>query len=124
MTFFIKTFGCQMNVNDSEKMRHLLVQRGLAPAADEEHADLLIINSCTVRARPQEKIFSYAGRFGRGRKVILAGCVAQVEKEAALARKARVDYVVGTHQVHRIGEIAGEILAGGRPGLEVGFNHH
>ena len=48
-----------------------------------------------------------AGRFGRGRKVILAGCVAQVEKEAALARKARVDYVVGTHQVHRIGEIAG-----------------
>ena len=122
MTFFIKTFGCQMNVNDSEKMRHLLVQRGLAPAADEEHTDLLIINSCAVRARPQEKIFSYAGRFGRGRKVILAGCVAQVEKEAALARKARVDYVVGTHQVHRIGEIAGEILAGGRPGLEVGFS--
>ncbi len=114
MTFFIKTFGCQMNVSDSEKIRHLLEEKGLI-AAGEAEADLVIINSCAVRAKPQEKIFSYAGRFPGAKKVIIAGCVAQAEKNGLFARKTRVDYVVGTHQFHRIGEIVDEIRAGTRP---------
>ena len=121
MTFFIKTFGCQMNVNDSEKIRHLLEAKGLTAVA-EEQADLLIINSCAVRARPQEKIFSYVGRFPRAGKVIVAGCVAQAEKEAIFAKKVRVDYLVGTHQFYRIGEIVDELRAGGPPGSALAFH--
>jgi tRNA-2-methylthio-N6-dimethylallyladenosine synthase len=121
MTFFIKTFGCQMNVNDSEKIRHLLEEKGLA-AAPEGEADLVIVNSCAVRAKPQEKIFSYVGRFPAAKKVIIAGCVAQSEKEALFAKKVRVDYVVGTHQFYRIGEIVDELLAGGRPAAALGFS--
>lgn len=121
MTFFIKTFGCQMNVSDSEKIRHLLLEKGLRPAPDAE-ADLIVINSCAVRARPQEKIFSYAGRFPRPKKVIVAGCVAQSEKRGLFARRARIDYVVGTHQFHRIGEIVDEIRSGRYPGAAVGFS--
>jgi tRNA-2-methylthio-N6-dimethylallyladenosine synthase len=120
MTFFIKTFGCQMNVNDSEKIRHLLEAKGLTAAA-EEQADLIIVNSCAVRARPQEKIFSYAGRFPRAKKVIVAGCVAQAEKEAIFAKKVKVDYLVGTHQFYRIGEIVDELRAGGAPGSALAF---
>mgnify|MGYP001766138577 CR=1 FL=1 len=121
MTFFIKTFGCQMNVSDSEKIRHLLLEKGLRPAPEAE-ADLIVINSCAVRARPQEKIFSYAGRFPRPKKVIVAGCVAQSEKRGIFSRRARVDYVVGTHQFHRIGEIVDEIRSGRYPGAAVGFS--
>ncbi len=121
MTFFIKTFGCQMNVNDSEKIRHLLEAKGLTVAA-EEQADIIIVNSCAVRAKPQEKIFSYIGRFPSGKKIIIAGCVAQAENEALFAKKVRVDYVVGTHQFYRIGEIVDELLAGGRPATAVGFS--
>ena len=122
MTFFIKTFGCQMNVSDSEKMRHLLEQKGLTAAGDPARADLIIINSCAVRARPQEKIFSYAGRFPQAKRLIIAGCVAQAEKEAIFARKARVDYLVGTHQFYRIGEIVDEMLSRRRPGMAIGFS--
>jgi tRNA-2-methylthio-N6-dimethylallyladenosine synthase len=121
MTFFIKTFGCQMNVNDSEKIRHLLEAKGLTAVA-EEQADIIIVNSCAVRARPQEKIFSYAGRFPRAKKVIVAGCVAQAEKEAIFAKKVKVDYLVGTHQFYRIGEIVDELRAGVKPGSALAFS--
>lgn len=121
MTFFIKTFGCQMNVNDSEKIRHLLEAKGLT-AAGEAEADLIIVNSCAVRAKPQEKIFSYIGRFPRAKKVIIAGCVAQSEKEALFAKKVRVDFVVGTHQFYRIGEIVDELRYSSRPAAALGFS--
>jgi tRNA-2-methylthio-N6-dimethylallyladenosine synthase len=111
MTFFIKTFGCQMNVNDSEKIRHLLEQKGLELSGSEAAADVIIINSCAVREKPQEKIFSYIGQFQSSKIIIVAGCVAQVEKDNIFKKKVRVDYVVGTHQFYRIGEIIDEIRA-------------
>jgi len=122
MNFFIKTFGCQMNVNDSEKIRHLLESKGLTLCAGEAAADVIIINSCAVRQKPQEKIFSYAGRFPAGKKIIVAGCVAQAEKQALFKKKVNVDYVVGTHQFYRIGEIIDEIAAGARAGSAVAFS--
>lgn len=122
MTFFIKTFGCQMNVNDSEKIRHLLEAAGLAPSAREESADVIIVNSCAVRAKAQEKIFSYIGQFPRAKRVIIAGCVAQAEKQDIFKKKVRVDYVVGTHQFYRIAEIVAELSAGGSPGSAVAFD--
>ena len=121
MTFFIRTFGCQMNVNDSEKIRHLLEEKGLQAGASEAEADVIIVNSCAVRAKPQEKIFSYAGQFSGRKKIIIAGCVAQAEKEDIFRKKVKVDYVVGTHQFYRIGAIIDEIRAGGLPRADVAF---
>jgi tRNA-2-methylthio-N6-dimethylallyladenosine synthase len=121
MTFFIKTFGCQMNVNDSEKMRHLLEAKGLT-AASEGQADILIVNSCAVRAKPQEKLFSYVGRFPATKIIIVAGCVAQTENEDIFKKRVRVDYVVGTHQFYRIGKIIDDIQAGSSQKTAVAFN--
>ena len=122
MTFFIKTFGCQMNVNDSEKMRHLLEQSGLACVPDEASADIIIVNSCAVRQKSQEKVFSYIGRFPASKKIILAGCVAQAERETIFRRAAGVSAVVGTHQFHRIGEIAEHLIAGRPAEATVAFS--
>jgi len=108
--FYIKTYGCQMNVNDSEKMRHILERKGLHAADSENDADIIIINSCAVREKPQEKVFSYAGRMGKNKKVIAAGCVAQAEKRNILERSPNIDYVVGTHQYYKIDEIIDEII--------------
>jgi tRNA-2-methylthio-N6-dimethylallyladenosine synthase len=93
MFFYIKTYGCQMNVNDSEKMRHILEKKGLLACDNEDDADIVIINSCAVREKPQEKVFSYAGRMGKDKKVIAAGCVAQAEKRNILERSPNIDYV-------------------------------
>jgi tRNA-2-methylthio-N6-dimethylallyladenosine synthase len=111
MTFFIRTFGCQMNVNDSEKIRSLLEEKGLTPSDSDEAADVIVVNSCAVREKPQEKIFSYIGQFPASKTIIVAGCVAQVEKEDIFKKKVKVDYVVGTHQFYRIGEIIDAIQA-------------
>jgi tRNA-2-methylthio-N6-dimethylallyladenosine synthase len=111
MTFFIKTFGCQMNVNDSEKIRSLLEAKGLVLSDSDAAADVIIINSCAVREKPQEKIFSYIGQFPASKTIIVAGCVAQVEKENIFKKKVKVDHVVGTHQFYRIGEIIDLIKA-------------
>lgn len=122
MNFFIKTFGCQMNVNDSEKIRHLLEGKGLTPCVDEAAADIIIVNSCAVRSKPQEKIFSYIGQFSQQKTIIVAGCVAQTEKEAIFKKKVKVDYVVGTHQFYRIAEIIDEIAAGAGAGSATAFS--
>ena len=91
-----------MNVNDSEKMRFILEKNGLLYVADEMEADIIIVNSCAVRERAQEKIFSYIGRIPVNRKVIVAGCVAQSERENIRKRNPRIDYILGTHQFYRI----------------------
>jgi tRNA-2-methylthio-N6-dimethylallyladenosine synthase len=121
MNFFIKTFGCQMNVNDSEKIRHLLQGKGLVLSSSEAAADVIIVNSCAVRAKPQEKIFSYVGQFPPEKKIIVAGCVAQTEKENIFKKTVKVDYVVGTHQFYRIAEIIDEIQARSSPNTAVAF---
>lgn len=110
MKFFIKTYGCQMNVNDSEKMQHILENRGLTVTRDEMTADIVIINSCAVREKPQDKIFSYAGRLPKDKIIIVAGCVAQAEKEKILERNPNIDYIVGTHQYYQVDRIVEEIL--------------
>lgn len=101
-----------MNVNDSEKMRHILTRRGFTAAEDEAGADIVIVNSCAVREKPQEKIFSYAGRMPKEKKVIVAGCVAQSEKEKILKRSPNISYVVGTHQYYKIDDIVDELSEG------------
>lgn len=121
MKFYIKTYGCQMNVNDSEKMRDILERKGMSAAGVETEADVVIINSCAVREKPQEKIYSYAGRMGKEQIVIAAGCVAQVEKKNILDRSSGVDYVVGTHQYYRIDEIVDELVEKKNKGVRARF---
>lgn len=122
MRFYIKTFGCQMNVNDSEKMRHVLEKQGWQAAAEEVEADLLIINSCAVREKAQSKIFSYIGRWGAGKKVVVAGCVAQSERDSILQSNARVHFVVGTHQFYHLAEIISQWVLKDKRGSRTQFS--
>jgi tRNA-2-methylthio-N6-dimethylallyladenosine synthase len=122
MNFFIKTYGCQMNVNDSEKMRHILKGKGFFAVADEADADIVIINSCAVREKPQDKIFSYAGRIGKGKMIIVAGCVAQSEKENILKKNPNIDYVIGTHRYYKIDDIINEIIEKKAKGVRATFS--
>jgi len=110
MKFFIKTFGCQMNVNDSEKINHILSDRGMERTKEVEDADIVIINSCAVREKAQEKIFSFIGRLNQSQKIVVSGCVAQSEKDLILKRNIKVDFVVGTHQFYGMNEIIDDFL--------------
>ncbi|NPB04055.1 MAG: tRNA (N6-isopentenyl adenosine(37)-C2)-methylthiotransferase MiaB, partial [Thermotogae bacterium] len=99
--YFIKTFGCQMNVNDSEKMAGLLEGMGYERAESPEEADLIIVNTCSVRAKPDNKAYSFIGNLKKLKRerpnllVAVAGCVPQKEKEQIL-RFSHVDLVFGT----------------------------
>ncbi|HOW50729.1 MAG TPA: tRNA (N6-isopentenyl adenosine(37)-C2)-methylthiotransferase MiaB [bacterium] len=98
--FHIHTFGCQMNEYDSERVAGLLVARGWHTVASPEEADLLIINTCSVREKPLQKVFSYAGRFIPARKdrslrIFVMGCVAQQLGTEMLERAPYIDGVFG-----------------------------
>lgn len=122
MNYFIQTFGCQMNVNDSEKMNHLLREKGLKRSDSPDSADIVIVNSCAVREKAQEKIFSFIGRLTKDQKIVVAGCVAQVEKNGIIKRNNNVDFVVGTHQYYRICEILDDYIQKKNKGVLTGFS--
>src|SRR5919112_4820362 len=108
-TFKIKSFGCQMNVYDGERMAELLAQHGMNAAADGENPDLVVLNTCHIREKAAEKAYSDVGRLWRedGSKplVALAGCVAQAEGAEAKARSKMIDIVVGPQSYHRLPEM-------------------
>ena len=92
MKYFIETHGCQMNVHDSERMAGLLEQSGFDPAASDTDADLIVINTCSVRERAEDKLYTRLGEIkhsgletGREPIVAVAGCVAQQEGESLLS---------------------------------------
>jgi tRNA-2-methylthio-N6-dimethylallyladenosine synthase len=106
---FIKTFGCQMNEYDSAKMADVLAKsHGYAPTADPEDADLLLLNTCSVREKAQEKVFSELGRWKLwkaakpGRVIGVGGCVASQEGQAIATRAPYVDLVFGPQTLHRL----------------------
>ena len=118
-TFKIKSFGCQMNVYDGERMAEMLGARGMAAAADGEDADLVVLNTCHIREKAAEKAYSDVGRLKRedGSKplIALAGCVAQAEGPEAKRRSQMIDIVVGPQAYHRLPEMVDEAVRGGRP---------
>jgi len=123
-TFYIRTFGCQMNEHDSERMAQLLSAAGLRAVAEPRQADLIIVNSCSVRAKPEHKALSEAGRFrrargARGARIVLAGCVAQQEGRALLARADWLDAVLGPDALERLPAVLRELQAGRGPVLDV-----
>ena len=118
-TFRVKSFGCQMNVYDGERMAELLGAQGMTAAADGEDADLVVLNTCHIREKAAEKAYSDVGRLRRedGSKpmIALAGCVAQAEGAEAQALVQMIDLVVGPQAYHRLPEMVAEAATGGRP---------
>ncbi len=118
-TFKIKSFGCQMNVYDGERISELLTDRGLAAVADGEDADLVVLNTCHIREKAAEKAYSDVGRLkredGSRPMIALAGCVAQAEGGEARRRSAMIDIVVGPQAYHRLPRMIAEVSRGGRP---------
>ena len=109
---YVKTFGCQMNVYDSERMMEALARDGYAETADAGHADLVILNTCHIREKAAEKVYSELGRLrqmkearfkdGKGTVIAVAGCVAQAEGAEITRRQPAVDLVVGPQSYHRL----------------------
>jgi len=118
-TFKIKSFGCQMNVYDGERMAELLGGQGMSPAAEGDEADLVVLNTCHIREKAADKAYSDVGRLRRedGSKplIALAGCVAQAEGAEAKRRSPMIDIVVGPQAYHRLPEMIAKASSGARP---------
>ncbi|HYU96194.1 MAG TPA: tRNA (N6-isopentenyl adenosine(37)-C2)-methylthiotransferase MiaB [Sphingomicrobium sp.] len=118
-TFKIKSFGCQMNVYDGERMAELLGAQGMSGAAEGDDADLVVLNTCHIREKAAEKAYSEVGRVQRedGSKplIALAGCVAQAEGAEARRRSPLIDIVVGPQAYHRLPEMVAAAARGARP---------
>ncbi len=120
---FVRTYGCQMNVYDSERMTDALESSGYAPVDTPEAADLILLNTCHIREKAAEKVYSEIGRLRRlkaeaaasGRVVLIgvAGCVAQAEGAEIIRRAPAVDLVVGPQSYQRLPEIVARARAGG-----------
>jgi tRNA-2-methylthio-N6-dimethylallyladenosine synthase len=107
--YLIETYGCQMNFHDSERMAGLLEQAGFEATVDDRDADVVVINTCSVRERAEEKLFTRLGEFrqmaleeGERPVVAVAGCVAQQEGPKILGRSNAVDVVIGTQNLKRL----------------------
>ena len=125
-TYLIETFGCQMNFHDSERMAGLLESAGYEPAEVAEAADLIVINTCSVRERAEEKLYTRlgeiraaAGEHGQRPVVAVAGCVAQQEGAALLQRSRLVDVVVGTQKLKALPLLVEQSLHASRPVVDV-----
>src|SRR5882672_2714922 len=123
----IKSYGCQMNVYDAQRMVDALAGEGFVETAHADEADLVILNTCHIREKASEKVYSELGRLraakedaardGRAMKIAVAGCVAQAEGEEIIRRAPVVDLVVGPQSYHRLPEL----LARGARAVETEF---
>jgi tRNA-2-methylthio-N6-dimethylallyladenosine synthase len=128
---FIKTYGCQMNVYDSERMTEALTAGGYAIATEPENAELIVLNTCHIRERAAEKVYSELGRMrdvkderlaqGRETTVVVAGCVAQAEGSEIVRRAPVVDLVLGPQSYHRLHKLVDDVRSGARNIVETEF---
>jgi tRNA-2-methylthio-N6-dimethylallyladenosine synthase len=116
MKFFVRTYGCQMNVADSNEMSRHLTARGLVETLDPDDASVMLVNTCTVRQHAEDRAFSEIGRLKRwkakrpGRKVVVTGCAAERTKEYLEDRFPFVDLVVGAKSIEDFGAMADRLL--------------
>lgn len=127
-TVFVRTYGCQMNVYDSERMVDLLRPLGYRPVAAPDDADLVILNTCHIREKASEKLYSDLGRLRQTKAerdgaltVAVAGCVAQAEGAEVSARADVVDIVVGPQAYHRLPELLAKAARGRGEALDTDF---
>ena len=123
---FIKTFGCQMNEYDSDKMSDVLhAAEGYEPTQDVEEADLILFNTCSVREKAQEKVFSDLGRVkhlkAKGVLIGVGGCVASQEGAAIIQRAPYVDVVFGPQTLHRLPQLLASRALLGKPQVDISF---
>jgi tRNA-2-methylthio-N6-dimethylallyladenosine synthase len=117
-TFHVKSFGCQMNAYDGDRMTELMAADGMVATDDADAADLVVLNTCHIRERATEKVYSDIGRIrkvaraeGRAPMIAVAGCVAQAEGEE-IVRRAKVDVVVGPQAYHNLPRLVADAAAG------------
>ena len=123
--FFVRTFGCQMNEHDSERIAAELVAAGLERTDDPEQADVVVLNTCCIRENADTKLYGHLGQLKSladrrpGLQIAVGGCLAQKEREAILARAPHVAAVFGTHNVGRVAELLDEARSAEHPVIEI-----
>ncbi len=126
MKFFIRTYGCQMNVRDSESVESILMDSGLEKADDEGSADIFIVNTCSVRGKAEDKaigklgVMAKAKRDGSGQILGVMGCMVQRMQDQVFKRVPDLDFAVGTHRFSRMPAVIEAVKVGTGPVLEAG----
>lgn len=127
--FFIKTFGCQMNVHDTERMASILSTEGFSEAPEITDADLVIFNSCSIRDKAEQKAYSSMGLLRKNGKKLkpnlkigFAGCVAQQDREEVFSGAPHLDFVIGTDSIDQLPEVLFRSERGEKKILQVGFD--
>lgn len=125
---FFSTYGCQMNVNDSERMMSLLEMMNFTAVSEPEDADLIIINSCSVREKPVHKVHSEVGRYKqqkliRKTKIGVTGCVAQQEKQQLMKDIPALDFVLGTDAIDQLPQLVARLFEGEERLVSARFEH-
>ena len=123
--YVVRTYGCQMNEHDSERISGLLEADGLVRAESEADADVVVLNTCCIRENADNKLYGNLGHLKtwkaerEGRQIVVSGCLAQKDQDLVAGRAGHVDVVMGTHNVHRAAELLAEAQTAGRPITEI-----
>jgi tRNA-2-methylthio-N6-dimethylallyladenosine synthase len=124
-SYVVRTYGCQMNEHDSERIAGLLEADGLVRVESEADADVVVLNTCCIRENADNKLYGNLGHLKtwkdqrEGRQIVVAGCLAQKDQELVAKRAGHVDVVMGTHNVHRAAELLAQARAANRPITEI-----
>jgi tRNA-2-methylthio-N6-dimethylallyladenosine synthase len=123
--FFVRTFGCQMNEHDSERIAGLLQADGMVAAEGADDADVVVLNTCCIRENADNKLYGTLGHLKSlkdrkpGMQIMVGGCLAQKDRDTVVERAGHVDVVFGTHNVHRAVELLHESSETGRSVVEI-----
>lgn len=126
---YVSTYGCQMNVNDTERMYSLLEMANFAIVGTPQEASLIIINACSIREKPVHKVFSEVGSYRKLKeknpdlKIGVGGCVGQQEKENLIKTQPMIDFVFGTDNIDILPQIISEVYAGNKKVVNARFEH-
>ena len=124
-SYIVRTYGCQMNEHDSERIAGLLEADGLVRAESEDDADVVVLNTCCIRENADNKLYGNLGHLRpwkdarEGRQIVVSGCLAQKDRELVATKARHVDVVMGTHNVHRAAELLREARSHTRPLVEI-----
>lgn len=126
---YISTYGCQMNVNDTERMYSLLEMANYTPVETPEEASVIIVNSCSIREKPVHKVYSEVGRYRKLKnanpslKIGIGGCVGQQEKDNLIKNQPLIDFVFGTDTIDQLPQIIADVTAGEKKLIQTQFFH-
>jgi tRNA-2-methylthio-N6-dimethylallyladenosine synthase len=124
-SYILRTYGCQMNEHDSERIAGLLEADGLVRAESEDDADVVVLNTCCIRENADNKLYGNLGHLRpwkdarEGRQIVVSGCLAQKDRELVATKARHVDVVMGTHNVHRAADLLREAQGRTRPLVEI-----